>query len=61
MQYNPLWNESLGVQQNQNSTSLGNYYTKMEDFDIMTQNSILIDFRMDSIIENVKLELIRNP
>ena len=32
----------------------------MEDFNVMTQNSILIHFSMDSIVENVKLESLRN-
>ena len=33
----------------------------MEDFDIMTQNSNLIKFDMDFIIEIVNLEFLKNP
>ena len=47
-------------QQKQNLTSVGNFYTKMEDFNIMTQNSILINEDMEFIIEILNLEFLKN-
>ena len=46
MQYTTQWNENLGSQQQQNFTYVRIFYTKMGDFNIMTQNSILIDFNL---------------
>ena len=37
---------------------MGNFYTKMGDFIIMTQNSILINFGMKFIIEIVYFEFL---
>ena len=48
-----LWNENSGPQWQQNLTSVRNLYsyTKIGDFNNMTQNSNLINFGMDFIIE----------
>ena len=49
-----------GLQQTQNfETSLENFYAKMGYFDILTQNSILIKFDMDFIIEILNLEFLK--
>ena len=53
-----LWNENIACLQTQDSISLVNFYPKMGDFDIMTQNSILVKFNMDFIIEIVNLEFL---